>query len=379
VTDTYAPQVNGVSTIVQRIADLLGESGHTVGIIAPRYPDSSDGDGLDQLRIPSVPFPPYPAIRLSLPSFGATARFLDDFRPELLHVHTEGPLGLAGRRYALRRGLPLVTSFHTDFARYARHYGVPALAALVWRWLAWFHSPAGVTLTPGDAIRDELHQHGLSAARVWGRGIDSRQFHPARRDVGWRRWLAGGDDTAIVLHVGRLAPEKNIDVLIGAWRLARERLGQRATFVVAGEGPLAARIVAELPFVRHLGFLPRVSLASLYASSDLCVLPSHTETCGLVALEAMASGLPVIAADACGLRESVRHNATGLLIAPDDAAAFAAGIESLILDPARRFILAAAAREWARERDCAREDAELLTHYARLVRHGPVEVGACAA
>ena len=256
---------------------------------------------------------------------------------------------------------------------------MPALAPLVWRWLAWFHGPAGVTLTPGDAIRDELHKHGLSAARVWGRGVDSRQFHPTRRDVGWRRWLAGGDDTAIVLHVGRLAPEKNLDVLIGAWRLARQRLGQRATFVVAGEGPLAARIVAELPFVRHLGFLPRVSLASLYASSDLCVLPSHTETCGLVALEAMASGLPVIAADACGLRESVRHNATGLLIAPHDAAAFAAGIESLVLDPARRLILAAAAREWALERDCAREDAELLTQYAGLVRHGTMEVGACAA
>lgn len=379
MTDTYTPQVNGVSTIVQRIADVLGASGHNVTVIAPRYPDWAGSDAGYELRVASVPSPPYPAIRLSLPSFGTAARFLDAFGPQLIHVHTEGPLGLVGRRYALRRGLPLVTSFHTDFARYARHYGATAFAPLVWRWLAWFHGPARLTLTPGDAIRDELKLHGLDRARVWGRDVDSRQFHPGRRDVGWRRWLAGADDTTIVLHVGRLAPEKNLEVLIGAWKLARERLGQRATFVVAGEGPLAARIVAELPFVRQLGFLPRVSLASLYASSDLCVLPSHTETCGLVALEAMASGLPVIAADACGLRESVRHNATGLLIAPHDAAAFAAGIEALVLDCARRFTLAAAAREWALQRDCAREDDELISQYADLVRHGAAEVAACAA
>ena len=314
VSDTYAPQVNGVSTIVGRIADMLGEAGHDVAIVAPRYPDANDRPIAHELRVASVPFPPYPAIRLSLPAFGAVARFLDDFRPELVHVHTEGPLGLAGRRFALRRGLPLVTSFHTDFPRYARHYGVPALAPLVWRWLAWFHGAARLTLTPGDGTRDELHRHGLSQAHVWGQGVDSKQFHPSRREAGWRRWMAGGDDSAIVLHVGRLAPEKNLEILIAAWKLARERLGQRATFVIAGEGPLASRLLAELPFVRQLGFLPRTTLATLYASCDLCVLPSYTETCGLVALEAMASGLPVIAADAGGLRESVDHERTGLLV-----------------------------------------------------------------
>ena len=196
---------------------------------------------------------------------------------------------------------------------------------------------------------------------------------------GWRRWLAGGDDSVIVLHVGRLAAEKNLETLIAAWKLAREHLGQRATFVVAGEGPLAARLHAELPFVRQLGFLPRASLANLYASCDLCVLPSSTETCGLVALEAMASGLPVIAADAGGLRESVGHERTGLLVPPHDALAFAAAIEALVLDSGRRFRLAAAAREWVLQRDSAREDAELLAQYADLVRDEAKRVTACAA
>jgi glycosyltransferase involved in cell wall biosynthesis len=307
------------------------------------------------------------------------ARFLDGFAPELLHVHTEGPLGLAGRRYALERGIPLVTSFHTHFPQYAQHYGAGALAPLVWRWLAWFHGPAALTLTPGEATRDELERHGLTAAQVWGRGVDAHHFQPSRRDAAWRRWLAGGDETAIVLHVGRLAPEKNLEILIAAWRLARERLGQRATFVVAGEGPLERRIVTELPFVRQLGFLPRNRLANLYASSDLCVLPSASETCGLVALEAMASGIAVIAADAGGLRESVRHAETGVLLPPNDALAFAAEIEALVLDPERRFRLAAAAREWALERDSAREDAQLIAQYGELVSRSGERVTACAA
>jgi glycosyltransferase involved in cell wall biosynthesis len=365
VTDTYTPQVNGVTTIVRRIVAALEQAGHEVGVVAPRYPARARPEGPGELRVPSIPFPPYPAIRLSWPQSGLVTRFLDALRPDLVHVHTEGPLGLVGRAYALKRQLPLVTSFHTDFPRYARHYGAAVLEPVVWRWLAWFHGAAALTLTPGDAIQAELARH-IGHARVWGRGVDAREFHPSRRDASWRRWLGGGDATAIVLHVGRLAPEKNLDVLIAAWRAARDRLGERATFVVAGEGPWRRRIVAQLPFVRELGFLPRGQLATLYASADLCVLPSATETCGLVALEAMASGLPVIAADAGGLRESIRHGESGLLIRPDNAPGFAAAIEELVTLPARRFALAAAARERALERDSSREDAELLERYAHL-------------
>ena len=378
VTDTYVPQVNGVSTIVRRSVDALERAGHEVAVVAPRYPEG-DAAAAGELRVRSLPFPPYPAIRLSLPSFGGVARFLEGFRPDLVHVHTEGPLGLAGRRYALEHRVPLVTSFHTDFPRYARHYGAGVLAPLVWRWLLWFHGPAALTLTPGEGTRNELVRHGIGKAQVWGRGVDARHFQPARRDPAWRRWLAGGDDTAVVLHVGRLAPEKNLEILIAAWRLARERLGQRATFVVAGEGPLEQRIVTELPFVRQLGFLPRTRLAALYASSDVCVLPSASETCGLVALEAMASGVAVIAADAGGLRESILHAVTGVLLPPDDALAFAAEIEALVLDPTRRFRLAAAAREWALARDSSIEDAELLAQYGALVNRTREQVTPCAA
>ncbi|MGH7675174.1 MAG: glycosyltransferase [Gemmatimonadales bacterium] len=243
VSDTYTPQVNGVTAVVRRIVHVLERAGHDALVVAPAYPERGGGPG--ELRIPSAPFPPYPAVRLSLPIRRPVFRFLDAARPDLVHVATEGPLGLMGRRYAMARGIPLVTSYHTDFPAYARHYGAAALVPLVRRWLTWFHRPARLIHTPGEAVRDDLHRHGLHQAVIWGRGVDCRHFDPTRRNTGWRRWLAGADDTAVVLHVGRLAPEKNLDVLVEAWRLAYATLDQRATFVVAGEGPAARRGAAR--------------------------------------------------------------------------------------------------------------------------------------
>jgi glycosyltransferase involved in cell wall biosynthesis len=367
VSDTYLPQVNGVTTVVHRIAQAVRAAGHAVALVAPRYPYGSDGGGGDELRVPSLPFPTYPSIRLSSPFQRRVAHFLDRFAPDLIHAATEGPLGVNARRYALAHDLPLVTSFHTDFPRYARDYGVGALAPLVWRWLVHFHRPARLIHTPGVAVRDELVRRGLSNTVVWGRGVDTRHFRPDRRTAGWRRWLAGADDAVIVLHVGRLAPEKNLRVLVDAWNRARRCLGPRATFVIAGEGPESSKVAAHAPFARQVGFLDRNSLAELYASADLCVLPSRTETCGLVALEAMASGLPVIAADAGGLAESVRHEENGLLIRPDDARGFGHAIIALALDTERRRQLAVAARRTALTRDADVEDGELLQQYAALV------------
>jgi glycosyltransferase involved in cell wall biosynthesis len=379
VTDTYTPQVNGVTTVVRRIVSLLRAQGHEALVVAPRYPAEGEPFEGGELRIPSAAFPLYPEIRMALPSFGRVAKFFDAAPPDVVHVHTEGALGLAGRRWALRRAVPLVTTYHTNFPEYSRHYGVGFLEPLVWRWLRWFHQPARVTFTPGEAVRDDLVRRGLTQASLWGRGVDPHFFHPRRRDEGWRRWLAGGEDSVIVLHVGRLAYEKNLGVLIDAWRLAREAVGQRVTFVVAGEGPEARRVESELPFVRLLGFLPREDLATLYGSADLCVFPSHTETCGLVALEAMASGTAVIAADAGGFRESILSGTTGVLVAPHDARGHADAIVTLVADSAARFALAAAARDDALGRDVAHENTELLDRYAALAGRSGRRTSPCAA
>jgi glycosyltransferase involved in cell wall biosynthesis len=367
VSDTYSPQVNGVTTILRRIVETLGQTRHDAVVVAPAYPSQQRVTRADELRVPSMAFPPYPAIRLSLPAPHRVARFLNAFSPELVHVHTEGPLGLIGRRYALARSIPLVTSYHTHFPRYCREYGVPALERTVWSWVARFHRPAAMVHTPGEAARAELAAHGITQAVVWGQGVDTRRFHHARRDDALRRRLGLSPGEIMVLHVGRLAPEKNLDVLISAFALAHEALGSRARFVIAGEGPGEKKIAARLPWAIRLGFLPVDQLADLYASADLCVLPSHTETCGLVALEAMASGLPVIAADAGGLRESVVAGENGLLASPGDAPAFAAAICALAIDPARRGRLSAGARLTAVARDSESENDELIDQYRRVL------------
>jgi glycosyltransferase involved in cell wall biosynthesis len=367
VTDTYTPQVNGVTTIVRRVVEVLGRARHDVVVVAPEYPVSQRGTADVELRVPSAAFPLYPALRLSLPQPRRVALFLDAFRPDLVHVMTEGPLGLVGRQYALRRGLPLVTSYHTDFPQHSRYYGLGALESSIWRWLIWFHRPATLTHTPGAFVKAELERRGLTRVRVWGRTADTELFDHRKRDLALRRSLGVSDSASLVLHVGRLAKEKNLEVLAEAWTRVRAELGARAAFLFAGDGPLAPRLARAMPWAIQLGFLDVAELAVLYASADLCVLPSCTETCGLVALEAMASGLPVIAADAGGFRESVTTSLNGVLVRPDDVRAFASAIAQLVLDPDLRHRMGAEARLATVMADHGEEDERLLADYAAVL------------
>ncbi len=373
VTDTYMPQVNGVTTIVRRIVAVLARARHHAVVVAPEYPGEPADPAAAELRVPSLPFPPYQAIRLSLPQPRRVARYLDAFRPDLVHVVTEGPLGLVGRRYALRHGVPLATSFHTDFPQHSRYYGLGRLEPLIWQWLVWFHRPARFVHTPGEAVRAELARRGLARVRVWGNGVDTALFDHRRRDPAFRDRLGVPYGAALVLHVGRLAAEKNLEVLIAAWTLAHEQLGDAAAFVFAGDGPIARRCAAAMPWAIHLGFLDVPLLAALYASADLCVLPSRTETCGLVALEAMASGLPVVAADAGGFRESVTDGLTGFLIPPDDVRGFASAIARLVLDPDLRRRMSEDSRLTAVARSADDENERLLDEYLVAAGRNPRE------
>ena len=373
VTDTYTPQVNGVTTIVRRVVDVLTQAGHRVAVVAPAYPGGQPAAAGAELRVPSLGFPPYPAVRMSVPQPRRMARFLDAFRPDLVHAMTEGPLGLVGRRYALKRKIPLATSFHTDFPQHSRYYGLGAFEDLIWQWLVWFHRPARFVHTPGEAVRAELARRGVARVRVWGRGADSATFDHRRRSPGLRDRLGVPYGAALVLHVGRLAAEKNLEVLIAAWTLAREQLGTAAAFVFAGDGPRARRCADAMPWAVHLGFLEVPLLATLYASADLCVLPSRTETCGLVAPEAMASGLPVVAADAGGFQESVVDGVTGFLVPPDDVRGFAAAIARLVLDAELRRRMSNEARLAAVTGNADDENERLLDEYALAIGRRPLE------
>lgn len=377
VTDTYLPEVNGVTTVLAVMRDGLRARGHEVLVVAPRYPTPGPDDA-GVIRRASIPCPGYEQVRLSSPFGGDVRAALDAFRPDLVHVVTEGPLGGIGRRYARRRGLPLVTSFHTDFPRYmARYLGAWAVGPAQ-AYLRAFHGAAHHTQTPSAETRAELVAQGITRAVVWGRGVDATLFTPQRRDPA-RRAAVGTGDATTVLHVGRLAMEKDVDTLVAACRGAHAALGDAARFVVAGDGPKAAEVRRALPFARHLGFLRRDVLADLYADSDLFVFPSPTETCGLVALEAMAAGLPVLASDAGGVLENVRHELNGRLVPAGDAAAFTAAIVALVRDPAARRHLGEGARAFAVARSWTAELDRLLPLYEAARRRGPLPDGFAGA
>jgi len=365
VTDTYLPEVNGVTTVLRMIRQSLAARGHDLLFLAPAYPDGEAEDDR-VVRRRSVPCPRYPAVRLSSPFGPDVFRALDRFDPELVHVVTEGPLGAIGRRYAIRRARPLVTSFHTDFPRYAARYLGAWAEKVARRYLRRFHAPAVLTQTPSAASRDELVALGLPHPVVWGRGVESDRFTPARRSSA-RRQALGAADRVIVLHVGRLAVEKDPDVLVEAFRLAHDIVGSEALFCVAGDGPRAPALRRALPFARHFGFLARDVLADLYADADLFVFPSPTETCGLVTLEAMASALPVVSADRGGVLENMRDGINGMVVPAGDGRRFADAIVALIRDVRQRVAMGQAARAFAVGRDWDREISELERMYREAI------------
>lgn len=354
VSDTYLPEVNGVTTVLATMRAGLLSRGHDVQVIAPSY-GSPGPDERGVVRRWSMRFPPYPAIRLSLPFGHDVGRALDGFHPDLVHVATEGPLGALGRRAALARGLPLVTSFHTDFPRYAARYLGRWAVAPVRGYLRRFHGPAFATQTPSQTTRDELGALGLRHPVVWGRGVDTQHFRPERRNQERRRALGADERHPVVLHVSRLAVEKDVGTLVGAFQQARARVGDGAQFVVAGDGPEAGMVRAALPFATHYGFIDRERLADLYADSDLFVFPSPTETCGLVVLEAMASGIPAITSDQGGVLENVRHAINGMMVPAGDGRAFAAATVDLLGNEPGRRAMGSAARAFAVARDWERE------------------------
>lgn len=363
-TDTFLPEVNGVTTVLAQMRDGLEARGHAVQVLAPRYDrDLADEHGIYRLK--AVPAPGYPQVRLSFPWLRGLHRRLDEFQPDVIHAVTEGPLGLFGRRHAMQRRLPLVSSFHTDFPRYAARYLGAWAVGPTRSYLRWFHNAARFTQTPSEITRDELRATGMPRATVWGRGVDTTLFRPDRRSA-TRRAMMGAEGKVLVLHVGRIAVEKDVATLVRAFAQARARLGDRAVFSIAGDGPKAAWVRAQTPWAHHLGFIDRQRLADLYADADLFVFPSPTETCGLVALEALASGVPVIGADAGGTQDNLREGITGRIIRAGDVAAFAEAIVELTEDESQRLAMHEAARAFAIGRDWARELDRLVEAYARL-------------
>lgn len=329
-TDTYAPQMNGVARTLTRWEQALRRRGHRVRIFTTTFPGTRSTT--DVTRFDSVPFWGYRELRLAAPSGGRVARELQEFAPDLVHVATPFGVGLAGRAAALRLGIPLVTSYHTSLAEYAHYYGLGAASGIGMSYLRWFHNSGLRTFVPTRVIADQLRDRGFERLALWSRGVDAVRFHPGHRDAGMRARMGAGRDGFVVGYVGRVAAEKGVGVLSRAVaEVVRQCPG--TAFAVAGDGPALSECRRLTPANSWFaGRLTGRALSQFYASLDLFVFPSATDTFGNVLLEAMASGVPVVAADVPQARE-VLGSAAARYFPPGDSESLARVVRELVVSP----------------------------------------------
>ena len=314
-TETYFPQVNGVSRTLDHLVRHCSEQGDRVQLLLPSYDQNSVKlpPQVEKREWVSLALPFYKEVVLPMVSVSMVERALSDFCPELVHIATEGPLGWATLRAAKRLRLPVVSSYHTNFPHYLQTYKASFLESLCWRYLRWFHNNTLATLCPSNSTRQLIETKGFNNVGLWSRGVDSYRFNPGKRDYEIRKSLGVGPDDILLSYAGRLANEKNLEMLFDAWQELAEV--DNCHLLLIGDGPLRTRLQAkQLPRVIFAGYRYGEELATMYASSDLFVFPSLSETFGNVVLEAMASGLPVIAYNVQGPKDIVKERYTGLLV-----------------------------------------------------------------
>ncbi len=340
----YDHIADGVTRTLGRLVGDLVDHGVDVRVFAPTVATPAVQAPGTLVPVPSVSIPGRPEYRFALGLWPRQRRLLDAWQPDLVHIATPDVTGVHLLRWARRRGVPSIATYHTHFPSYLAYYGLDRLEAVGWRYLRWFYGRVDRLLVPSESMREVLRAHDVPGSLgIWGRGVDTALFSPAKRSEAWRASVGAGPDDVVVTYVGRLVIEKGLDVVADAFEQLRQR-GVRVTTAIVGEGPIRQSLEARLPETRFLGHLDADALATAYASSDVFVFPSDTETFGNVTLEAMAAGVVPVVADATGSRSLVADGVTGRLCPPRDAAAFADAIAGLAMQGDTRQRMAARAR-----------------------------------
>lgn len=350
-TGAYNHIADGVSLTLNRLVDFLEKADTEVLVFAPTVSDPPVDHAGTLVPVPSIPFPGRSEYRISLGLPSAARQRLADFQPTLFHIATPDLLGYRALKIAQRWNVPAVASYHTHFSSYLKYYGVGGLESTMWRYLANFYAQCEHIYVPSPSMAEVLSDHGITdGLRLWSRGVDTTRFSPALRSLEWRRAQGVRDDEVLVSFIGRLVWEKGLRVYADVIEGLQQR-GVPHRSVVVGDGPALDELKERLPETLFTGYLNGTALSRAYASSDIFLFPSDTETFGNVTLEAMASGLPTVCADATGSRTLVEHGETGLLIAPGDSAAFFAAVHQLVEDAPERRRMGIAALRRARQFD----------------------------
>ena len=311
-------------------------------VVRPRQAADAAAACADVL-VRGVPIPRYAGLRMGLPCTGTLVKLWKRERPDVVHIATEGPLGRSALLAAKALGLPVCSDFRTNFHAYSQHYGFGFLRRPIMAYLRGFHNATQCTMVPTQALHDDLAKEGFRGLATVARGVDVRRFDPAHRSEVLRAQWGAAPDDLVVTCVGRLAPEKNLTTLVAAFEAIR-REQPRARLVLVGDGPMRKELQARCPDAIFAGQRIGADLATHYASADLFLFPSVTETFGNVTTEAMASGLAVVAFDYAAAQRLVRHGENGAVVPFDDTAAFVATAARTASDLARCRVLGARAR-----------------------------------
>jgi glycosyltransferase involved in cell wall biosynthesis len=344
VTETYPPEVNGVAMTLHRISNELRLQGHSVRIIRPRQASEAQNARYDDtLIVPGLPLPGYDGLRFGLPCSHKLRTHWTAERPDIIYAATEGPLGQSAIKAAAQLGIPIVSGFHTNFHEYMKHYKLPILEKMMRGFLRKTHNKTRRTFVPSQDVIDRLAAMGIEGTRLLGRGVDTTCFHPKKRDIALRqRW--GVDEGGIVaLFVSRLAAEKNIPLATKAFEQIKQR-HPRVACVFVGDGPERPKLEKAHPDYIFAGMQTGEDLARHYASADLFVFPSVTETFGNVVTEAMASGLVTLAYDYAAPGRYIEDGINGFLAPFDDSPAFLQAADRALEHKANWPAIRAAAR-----------------------------------
>lgn len=350
-TGNYHHVADGVALTLNRWVRWLEETkGIPVMVIAPEVSDPQIKEHFGELvGIPSIPMPGRPEYRFAKGFPKSVRKKLEAFNPTIVHVATPDYAGTGGMLWARKRGIPVVSSFHTHFVSYTEYYKISFLDPFLWAYARWFYKRVQEVYVPSESMKDVLKEHGISSdIKIWARGVETGLFSPEKRDPTFRESIGATENAPVISFVSRLVLEKETRTVVEVFKKIHQT-DANVRFLIVGDGPARAEMEAALPYAAFTGYLKGEDLARAYASSDVFFFPSLTETFGNVTLEALASGLPAVVADASGSKSIVQHGQCGFILPPKNIDLFAERLLFLANNQASRAAMSVAARKRALE------------------------------
>jgi len=364
-TESLPPQTDGVAKTLSRLMETLEASGIDFRFYSPFKPGTAFKWSERVRKVLSLPIFLYSEYRLAVPFLHPLTWELDRYKPDLVHVASPSLLGLFGLSYARRRHVKAVSSYHTHFISYLPYYGLKKAEDAGWKFLKWFHNQFHRTYAPSRSAAGELTQRGIKGVEKWPRGVECDKFSPAFRNDELRRECGAGE-RPILLFVGRLVKEKDLDDLVDADRILAHA-GHEYKIVIVGDGPMRPELETAMPDAFFTGYQHGHRLSEWYASSDIFVFPSTTETFGNVILEAYSSGVPAVGVNKGGVTDIINHDVDGFLAKPNNPRHFADHVGILLKDPKRRRDMSSSARETARRFSWENVNGALIQSYRNLL------------